>query len=698
MRCTFSGLLVLLSFYTTYSQKEVVHQTDSIQNSELLDEIVVKSSHFRSSLKSTPSSISVLKSAVINSSNTINIASVLNTIPGLYMHNGTLTTNRITIRGIGSRNLFGTSKIRAYYKDIPLTNGSGFSTIEDIDMKAIGSVEILKGPSSSLYGSGLGGTIQINPFSNKNNSFGSIEYYNGSFGMQKINAIINYSSSNGSTSIIYSNLHSDGYRENNETDRETISLNSSYNLNENNQLNIFATYIDLKAFIPSSLNEQDYINDPTKAAFTWGRAKGYEDYKKGLFGLSWQHKYSQNTEQYTSIFTSFLDAYEPRPFNILQEKTNGIGIRSRLNSSFQLFSKQFEYVIGGELFSDTNEYQTFENLYREYPPETGSVQGGLLSDLKEKRSYFNLFLDSKYHFSNTLFLSAGLNLNKTYYDLTDYYNNENDNLSGDYKYDLIVSPKAALTYAFAKNNMVFISSSHGFSTPSLEETLLPNGLINTAIKPESGWNFEIGSRGQIIKNHSYDVALFRMNVKDLLVARRTGDNQFIGVNAGKTTYNGLEIATYHQLIKSDNIDLKIHNAFTLNNFKFKDFVTEQNDYSGNDLTGVPNQVFNSSLFLNFKSGAYISANYNYIGSIPMRDDNSKYSESYQIINTKFGFKAALFENVIFDFYGGINNIFDEKYASMLLINASSFGGNAPRYYYPGEPINYYFGMQLNYQF
>mgnify|MGYP000571665588 CR=1 FL=1 len=45
-----------------------------------------------------------------------------------------------------------------------------------------------------------------------------------------------------------------------------------------------------------------------------------------------------------------------------------------------------------------------------------------------------------------------------------------------------------------------------------------------------------------------------------------------------------------------------------------------------------------------------------------------------------------------------NNIFNEKYASMLLINASGFGGSAPRYYYPGEPNNYYAGLGLTYTF
>jgi len=130
---------------------------------ENLNEIIITSNNFQSKLNSVSSAITVINSHEINSHSNVNIAPILNTIPGVYMHNGTLTTNRITIRGIGSRNLYGTSKIRAYYEDIPLTNGSGASTIEDVEMSTLGRIEVIKGPSSSIYGAGLGGTIQLIP-------------------------------------------------------------------------------------------------------------------------------------------------------------------------------------------------------------------------------------------------------------------------------------------------------------------------------------------------------------------------------------------------------------------------------------------------------------------------------------------------------------------------------------------------------
>ena len=60
---------------------------------------------------------------------------------------------------------------------------------------------------------------------------------------------------------------------------------------------------------------------------------------------------------------------------------------------------------------------------------------------------------------------------------------------------------------------LFGNFSHGFSLPSVEETLLPDGLINPDLKPETGWSYELGSKGAFSKNHfSYEAALYRMNI------------------------------------------------------------------------------------------------------------------------------------------------------------------------------------------
>ena len=84
--------------------------------------------------------------------------------------------------------------------------------------------------------------------------------------------------------------------------------------------------------------------------------------------------------------------------------------------------------------------------------------------------------------------------------------------------------------------------------------------------------------------------------------------------------------------------------------------------------------------------------------MPITDSNSLYSDSYNLTNAKIGYQVNINKMLKLNVFFGVNNIFDVHYASQILINASGFGGNAPRYFYPGTPVNYFGGINLNYIF
>ncbi|MCF6348839.1 MAG: TonB-dependent receptor [Flavobacteriaceae bacterium] len=254
-------------------------------------------------------------------------------------------------------------------------------------------------------------------------------------------------------------------------------------------------------------------------------------------------------------------------------------------------------------------------------------------------------------------------------------------------------------HKLTSNISLYSNISHGFSPVTLGETLLPDGQINTNLKPETGWNFEIGTRGSIIQNRlQFNLAIYRLNIRNLLVSRRTANDQFIGINAGKTQHDGLELELNYQWLEKEALSISSFINYTLNNFAFKEFIDDTDNFSGNDLTGVPSDVFNAGIDVDSRIGIYGNINFQYVGSMPITDSNSLYSDSYNVINIKIGYKLAINQKMKLNVFFGLNNIFDEVYASQILINARGFGGNAPRYYYPGLPVNYYTGINLNYTF
>ncbi len=665
----------------------------------LLQEVIINSQSISLQKKYATDAVAIISNQEINRGNTIELNPILNKVPGVFMQNGTLNTNRITIRGIGARNLFGTANIRTYFGDIPLTDGNGESSIEDLELASISRIDIHKGPSSSSYGVGLGGTILLRPdFIDRQATEAVFSSSLGSYGLSRNIAKIAIGSKKSTVNIIYSNNHFDGYRDNNTYNRNTVTVTSSIHSGEKNNFSIIASYVDLKAEIPSSLNQDDFDNNPRNAAFTWGQSQAFEDIMYGILGLTWKHDYNQSFSQHTSIFTSFRNNNEPRPFNILKETSNTIGIRSRIVGVSNFLNKKWNWTAGGELFLDFYNGKTFENLYEDFPIGTGSVLGNQLSDLDEKRNYYNVFAETNLKLNDKLQFNLGIHLNQTFFDIDDEFLSDNEDSSGSFDFDPILSPKVGLNYQLNSNFILFGNIAHGFSTPTTSETLLPDGVFNPDIRPEIGWNYEIGTRYKFLKSKLYgSISIYTLRVQDLLVTRRTEEDNFFAINAGKTIHNGIEAALNYRLLKTRQTQLNLFINATINDYEFDDFVDLDADFSGNDVTGVPSHVINLGIDLITKKGIYGNLNFQTVGEIPANDQNTVFSNHYELLHGKIGYTNTIGKHVFYDLFLGANNILDTKYASQLQINARGFGGNAPRYFYPGLPFNMYGGINIKYR-
>jgi iron complex outermembrane receptor protein len=291
----------------------------------------------------------------------------------------------------------------------------------------------------------------------------------------------------------------------------------------------------------------------------------------------------------------------------------------------------------------------------------------------------------------------GLNLNKTKYEFQDLYNPPENNTSAKRDFDPILLPSLDLVYTLAGNKSLYANISRGYSNPSLEETLTPTGTINPDIDQEKGINYEVGTKLLLAdRKLSLKIAVYRMDIKNLLVAQRVGDDQYIGTNAGKTRHQGLEVEVDHRFKIGAHLAVDPFISYTLNDHSFVSFIDGDVDHSGNPLTGVPKNRVTSGLQIKHSSGLYWNTTHQYVDEIPMNDANSISNKAYTLFNTRVGYKKEILQNLNIGLVFGINNIGNVTYAPSILINAVGFGTAEPRYYYPGNPRNYYTGLQLRY--
>ena len=686
-------LLTWIAIFSAFAQEP--SQNDSITQ---LDEVILLDALKKKNATGIVPS-EVISAKVFQNYSPVSIVNSLNQIPGVYVLSGALNTNRITIRGIGARTLFGTDKLRLYYGEIPVTDGSGFSTIETYDLENLSQIEVIKGPKGTAYGANLGGAIILNPKKALGQSTNfSNNFTVGSFGLLKNNLSFNHFGGKLRLGLQYGHLETNGYRQNSNFERDGILLNTSYQINPKNSISLLVNHVDYTAQIPSSIGATAFAEDPRQAAANWLAVEGFESNNYTLVGLSYSYKFNANFKNTTGIFYTYLDHFErrPSPLGFLDQNTLGFGFRTRFSGAMLLFGKESTFQFGGELYKDEDDFDLFRTLSE--PNNLGSLKGDQFARNKEFRSRWNAFASLLIPFTQKFSAQLGLNINKTDYDFRDLFNSGEANRSANRNFDAIFLPSLNLNYGFSENEQLYFNISRGFSNPTVEETLTPDGVINPDIAQETGTNYELGTTLFFDKRRfKIDMAIYQMNVQNLLVGERINEEQFVGQNAGKTRHQGLEISLSYNWQISKNIQLAPFVNYTLTNDKFVEFIDEDEDFSGNPLTGVPKQRRTAGIQSRFFENFYWNIIHQHVSEIPLTNAANLYSDPFTIFNSRMGYQKKLSNQFTIGFDFGVNNIFNKVYAQSVLINTSAFGGAEPRFFYPGDARNYYGSFRLGYK-
>jgi iron complex outermembrane receptor protein len=677
-----TGIILLYSFHVPVLSQSRIDSSllnYPVDSAYALDAVTVEAYHVSSGIRTIPGGLSVLRIKNSLVSDETNLTGLLNSIPGISMQSGTYTTNRIVIRGMGSRTPYNTNRIKTYFNDIPLTGADGLSSPEEIDLQGIARVEVIKGPASALYGSGLGGTLNIYTPSDLEKSQ-KIMLQFGSFSTLKagLTTIFPFQKSVFRTTV--NHLQSQGYRDNSEY-RRTSVLSAFDTEIKKWKSSILLMVTGVKSGIPSSLGKTLFLNDPASAAQNWKAVNGYKQFARGMGGITVQKTLSSQISNKLIVFGRFTDSYEKRPFNNLDDLSVAAGFRNKLFFRF----KKADWIIGLELVHDRYSWKLDTSGYQ-------------INHNREMRNQANAFSILYFRPSEKFNVSFAGAINYISYKLIDMFDDNGDQ-SGNKHFPVIFSPRIGINYSPGNQVAFYASAGHGFSLPSPEETLLPAGDVNHDLRHENGWQFEAGSRINIIHNTvSLDATLYWIELNDLLVTKRITEDIFTGVNAGKTRHAGVELSVKTYILRSAKFPGIIQSslAFTRSLNRFLKFEDDGRVYNNNELPGIPDQVFTAQIEWNPFKNIELYTDLLYNGRQYLNDSNTERYESYLLGNLKIIADIISVNNSKISMYAGINNYGNTAYASMLIVNATGFNGSEPRYYYPGLPRHFYFGIRISF--
>ncbi|HCD51077.1 MAG TPA: TonB-dependent receptor [Balneolaceae bacterium] len=660
-----------------------------------LDGIVVVGYEGNRDLMETPASISSINTATLTTFDQKSLTYGLNTIPGVRMEERATGSYRISIRGSSLRSPFGIRNVKVYWNDIPLTEPTGTTFLNLLDIFNMQQVEVIKGPGGSLYGAGNGGVLLINSttpvLQDQLISKASV----GSYGALNYNLAYYDALENGFMAVKYADRYTDGYRDQNFLDRRTFEVNGETEYQEGRSISVGILYSDLKYGLPGGLNQDQFESDPTQARpgnpFALGsvEANASIHHESLLMGLTHRYQITEKFSNQSSVFGTFSDFDNPFNLDYKRDSRKSGGLRSLYFYETQLGEIRSKITVGTEM-------QASSYVSRNYGNDAGQPDT-LNFDDELKVNTRNLFTSIHLNIPGGWFVEAGVSYNTLRYQINRVfaasgYGPAGKNLK---EFDPQVIPRIALAKRISEQLTLHGSISQGFSPPTIEEVRTNEGSINLDLEAEKGTNFEAGARG-FTKNglFSFDATTFYYKLSESIVQQQSERGTVLFRNAGSTDQFGAEIALKLTLFEDFDALLKkiqLNTAYTYQHFTFNEYETADGDYSGNKLTGVTPHSVVSSLQVDTSPGVYWIFSHNYTGEIPLTDGNTVYSDPYHFVQSKIGWRFQLFDKFSGELNAGIDNLFDQRFSLGYDLNA--FGS---RYFQPSPARNWFTGLSLTY--
>ncbi|MEO6845144.1 MAG: Plug domain-containing protein, partial [Ginsengibacter sp.] len=139
--------LIITIFFCNSVSAQTTSDKDSAQT---LENIIVTAYEQNRSLIDVAAPVSVIGQAQLNRFGNMSILPALNITPGVSMEERSPGSYRLNIRGSSLRSPFGVRDVKIYLDDIPLTDPSGNTYLNQLSFYNFNSIEIIKGPASSL--------------------------------------------------------------------------------------------------------------------------------------------------------------------------------------------------------------------------------------------------------------------------------------------------------------------------------------------------------------------------------------------------------------------------------------------------------------------------------------------------------------------------------------------------------------------
>ena len=611
---------------------------------KILDQVVVTANRTNEKRTEAPIAISIINKQTIDEAKAQRIDAVLNKVSGVYMVNLGNEQHEMSIRQpMTTKSLF------LYMEDgmpIRTTGVYNHNALLEMNLPAAKSIEVIKGPSSALYGGeAIAGAVNIITQAAPAYTGGNISTQFNNTGYKRVDGQIG--STIGKWGLLatgYYAIRKEGPVEHTDFNKTSISLRSDYKANDHLTWTNTLAYIDYYSDMTGALDSTKYFqkNFSSLQSFTF----------RSVYALRYKSILSQQWNSNSATSISFL----LRDNSVKQNPSYSIGSTSiatvfkgqindnsfKTNSLIAQHVQKFAWlksklVVGASIdFSPQSYYEKFISITKDlalnkYVSYTQKTPDSLLSNYTTNISNLATYINYELYPFIGFKIVAALRYDAFKYDYSNLLQTGAPSSVTNYNR---VTPKLGFTYNI-KGIGFYGNYSEGYVPPQITE--LFSSSIVPYLAPQTFKNYEFGGWLAISGNKLYaDWSLYNLRGTNEIISVKLPDGTTQNQNAGETEHRGIEYGINYQP------NTQWHFRFSGTNAKhtYINNIVKGVNYNGKEINGAPHFIANAEISYKpiFLKGFSIGAEWQHQNKYFMDDLNNFTYNGFDIANIRIAYK------------------------------------------------------------
>lgn len=611
---------------------------------------------------------------------TQSLSEALVTVPGVFIadRNNPSQDDNLSIRGFGARSAFGARGVKVLLDGIPQTLPDGQGQLSNVELAGVSRIEVLRGPSSSLYGNASGGVISMwTDIGRPERVELASRGLGGAYGTWKGYLSVATPLGRGTLSADASNWVTDGFRDHGAGETRRASLRYGVDLSSRTRL-VSQVLIAHSPRLqdPGALTEAEADTAPAAANPRNVTADVGKTVSQEQAGMALEHRTASGRLLSLALFGLKRDLENPIPTTYIQLDRWAYGARAGTAHPLTLGARPVLVTVGVDA-----QWQRDDRLNLS-PDRTRTTR-----DQLERVSEIGPFLEVRTDLTQAATLTAGARYDRVAFRADDRLLTDGDD-SGT-RVMAAPSASAGLTLDLDPALQPYVSVSTSFETPTTTE--LANrptgpGGFNPDLQPQKAVNYEAGVRGRVSGVWGYSLSAYQANVRDELIPFEVpGDpGRRFFQNAGSARHRGVEAGVALQ----PHASLTLVGAYTLTAFRFQEFRTATDTLDGNEIPGVPAHYVHGSVRYRGAWGWWSAVDLTASSGFYVNDLNTVRTNPWQTLGARVGWDGRIGAWRVAPF-AAVRNVLDERYIGSVSVNAQ-FG----RFFEPAPGRNAYVGVEI----